>query len=314
MSFASVLQQLLGQPVTVSSRQPLSGGCISEVTLLQVVGLPSEALPTIQPSEDANQADGTAHLVLKENSKSMLNNFRCEAEGLAAIRSAGMTAPEVIACQSIGDRAYLLMQYLPPAAGGMNKTHQFEFGRDLATFHQQTSGDQIGWHQDNYLGASLQPNQPCDNWPDFVAQRRIGFQLELAQTNGFLDKPLGNACREIIRNMDQLLTGRDPVQCLLHGDLWSGNYLLTQSGDTAVLDPAVYFGCREAEWGMIKWFGQCGPTFTEGYQSVWPLPAGWQRRSDIYLLYHQLNHLNLFGGGYYQSCLQTAQSILNDVR
>ena len=314
MSVHSVLQQLLGQPVTVRSQRPLSGGCISEVSLIDVVGLPAHALPTLDHGRSANEPDGAVSLVLKQNDQAMLNNFQCEAEGLAAIRSAGMTAPEIISCQAIGDRAYLLMQYLRPAAGGIRERCEFDFGRDLATLHQQTAGDQIGWHQDNYLGASLQPNQPCETWASFVAKRRIGFQLKLAQNHGLLDHRLRRACQVIMQNMSQLLAGRDPVQCLLHGDLWSGNYLLTESGRTAVIDPATYYGCREAEWGMIKWFGQCGPAFTEGYESVWPLPTGWQIRSDIYLLYHQLNHLNLFGSGYDDLSLQTAQRILSGVR
>jgi len=98
---------------------------------------------------------------------------------------------------------------------------------------------------------------------------------------------------------------------LLHGDLWSGNYLFDTDGNPAIIDPAVYYGCREAEWGMIKWFGGCPAAFERGYQTEWPMPDGWQRRSDIYMLYHQLNHLNLFGSGYADGCRRTAAQILS---
>ena len=38
--------------------------------------------------------------------------------------------------------------------------------------------------------------------------------------------------------------------------------------------------------------------FYDAYQSAWPLDAGAPLRFDLYNLYHVLNHLNLFGGGY----------------
>lgn len=37
---------------------------------------------------------------------------------------------------------------------------------------------------------------------------------------------------------------------------------------------------------------------TQAYNEEWPLPPGWERRQVVYNLYHILNHIVLFGGGY----------------
>jgi len=96
----------------------------------------------------------------------------------------------------------------------------------------------------------------------------------------------------------------------LHGDLWSGNVMMDSQGRTVLIDPAVYRGCPEAEWGMIRLFGGVGAGFDEAYQSVYPLADGWQRRAEVYTLYHLLNHLNLFGNAYLAQCEQSARKIL----
>jgi fructosamine-3-kinase len=49
---------------------------------------------------------------------------------------------------------------------------------------------------------------------------------------------------------------------------------------------------------MTRLFGGFGPEFYAAYNAAWPLDAGFERRCDLYNLYHVLNHLNLFGGGY----------------
>jgi fructosamine-3-kinase len=85
---------------------------------------------------------------------------------------------------------------------------------------------------------------------------------------------------------------------LLHGDLWGGNWAADESGQPVVFDPAVYFGDREADLAMTRLFGGFSRAFYEAYESAWPLAAGATLRFDLYNLYHVLNHLNLFGGGY----------------
>jgi len=85
---------------------------------------------------------------------------------------------------------------------------------------------------------------------------------------------------------------------LLHGDLWGGNWAVTTDGQPVVFDPAVYFGDREADLAMTELFGGFPADFYAAYRQAWPLETGYPARRALYNLYHVLNHLNLFGGGY----------------
>ena len=89
---------------------------------------------------------------------------------------------------------------------------------------------------------------------------------------------------------------------LLHGDLWGGNAIVGPRGEPAVIDPAVYFGHREADIAMTGLFGGFSDRFYGAYRDAWPLEPGYAERWDIYNLYHLLNHLNLFGAGYAGRC------------
>jgi len=98
-----------------------------------------------------------------------------------------------------------------------------------------------------------------------------------------------------------IATGEKPT--LLHGDLWSGNYMIDENGSPVLIDPAVYYGHREADIGMTKLFGGFGSEFYSTYNEEFPLEDGYEYRENIYKLYHVLNHLNLFGGGYYHQAI-----------
>jgi len=60
----------------------------------------------------------------------------------------------------------------------------------------------------------------------------------------------------------------------------------------------VYYGDRETDLAMTELFGGFGQDFYSAYQAAWPLDPGYRARKDLYNLYHVLNHLILFGGGY----------------
>jgi len=276
--------------VQVINAKPLGGGCISEVFCLHTVS--------------------HGNLVVKRNSADMVSNFQCESAGLVAIDDAGsIRVPKVVAVGQFGDQAMLVMEHVRTSPS--SSVAEFErFGRELARLHQTTRGNAFGWDTDNFLGAARQVNGQARSWADFVAEHRIGFQLRWAVDQGVLDGRLKSHCESVIDRMQKLLTGREEATSLLHGDLWSGNYLFDEMGAPVMIDPAVYRGCREAEWGMILWFGNCPVEFERAYESEWPMADGWRDRVKVYLLYHQLNHLNLFGGGYRSACEQTAAEIL----
>ncbi len=110
--------------------------------------------------------------------------------------------------------------------------------------------------------------------------------------------------------MDSLIGNITEPAVLLHGDLWSGNAAANEKREPVIFDPASYYGHREAEIGMMRMFGGFDARCETAYAEVWPLQGGSEERISLYRLYHELNHLNLFGSGYYQSCLTSINALI----
>jgi protein-ribulosamine 3-kinase len=219
---------------------------------------------------------------LKLNEARYADAFGAEADGLEALKSAGMRVPAPLAHGVAAGQAYLLLEWLDLTGKGDFAS----LGRMLAAGHKRAEA-RFGWHRDNYIGATPQANGWQESWAQFWLERRLRPQLELARRNGFVIEtpPL------------DLLDGHEPKPCLLHGDLWGGNAGFTPQGPV-VFDPAVYYGDREADLAMTELFGGFPGAFYRAYEESFPLDEGYQRRKVLYNLYHLLNHLNLFGGGY----------------
>ncbi|WP_262915202.1 fructosamine kinase family protein [Niabella ginsengisoli] len=92
---------------------------------------------------------------------------------------------------------------------------------------------------------------------------------------------------------------------MLHGDLWGGNYIIANDGQASLIDPAVYFGHREMDIGMTQLFGGFSPDFYSGYNEIFPLESGWQKRIIYTQLYPLLVHAVLFGGHYVHNVRNT---------
>ena len=170
-------------------------------------------------------------------------------------------------------------------------------GRQLAQQHRAFS-TAYGLDHDNYIGSSPQSNQATASWVDFFRDRRLGAQQELARRNGRLHPRRAAQLERLMSHLDEWIDEDSCAPSLLHGDLWGGNYLAGPRGEPVLIDPAVYYGDREAEIAFTELFGGFGPKFYAAYNEAWPLRPGYSERRDVYNLYHLLNHLNLFGEGY----------------
>jgi protein-ribulosamine 3-kinase len=154
----------------------------------------------------------------------------------------------------------------------------------------RSRGERFGWARDNYIGSTPQANTLCASWAQFWREHRLRPQLELARRNGYAID---------VGNVADLLEAHGPQPSLVHGDLWSGNIGFLSDGAPVLFDPAVYYGDREVDLAMTGLFGGFPPEFYSAYEKAWPLPAGQEVRKHLYNLYHLLNHLNLFGRGYF---------------
>ncbi len=187
---------------------------------------------------------------------------------------------------------------------------QEQMGRRLAQLHQSTRRDGYGFDSDNYLGTTPQPNDFASDWIDFWRERRLGWQLALYGRQAGADDPVLALGERLMARLDDRLAGPDEPAVLLHGDLWAGNAAADETGQPVIYDPASYYGHREAEFGMMRLFGGFTSVCEAAYQDVWPLADGYEERILVYRLYHELNHLNLFGAMYHSQCVATLHTLV----
>lgn len=285
----AILRQIIPPGSSVGEQvrsEPVSGGCINQAVKL---------------------CCGNRRYFIKLNRPERLQMFEDEADGLDALAAAAaIRTPASLGLGIVGERAYLALEYIDLTG----HADQALAGRQLAILHRQ-QGRYFGWHRDNSIGSTLQPNPPDDSWIEFWQRQRLGHQLTLAASNGHRGA-LQTRGRRLLESLP-LLLDHNPPPSLLHGDLWSGNLAYDPQGRPVIFDPAVYYGDREADLAMSELFGGFSQEFYAAYNEAWPLPPGYPIRKQLYNLYHILNHLNLFGGGYRQQSLSLIEQLLSEV-
>ena len=174
----------------------------------------------------------------------------------------------------------------------------------MANLHKISAGKFV-FKEDNYIGATPQlniaVNTESDNWCDFYYNKRLLYQYKLAEKNGLVGNELKNGFLVLEGRIEEILEGSEEKPTLLHGDLWSGNFICSLNNKAVFLDPAVYYGHREIDLAMSTLFGGFSLEFYNAYQDIFPLETGFNNRKDIYNLYPLLIHLNLFGNSYFKS-------------
>ena len=247
------LSQALGRTVQVT---PTSGGGAS--------GGGGASTGLVQ-----DPATGTNYFV-KVASSSRLDMLQAEYRGVQELAaSQTMRVPTPICVGKDGTRAFCVFEYLQFCSGGSGR----ETGVTLAKMHRTRSSNGLfGFHVDNTIGATPQPNLPWkEDWAEFWDTHRLGHMLELTDNAGYGDDEI-----EQLRMKTKELLSHKPEPSLLHGDLWGGNKGYVRETDGSVVpvifDPATYYGDREADLAMTYLFGGFGSDFYQGYESEWPLP------------------------------------------
>ena len=143
-----------------------------------------------------------------------------------------------------------------------------------------------------------QINTPHESWITFFRDCRLLPQLQAASR--FFDAADFRKITWLLDHLADFLTEPD-CPSLLHGDLWAGNVMTGNDKRAWLIDPAVSVGHAEADIAMTELFGGFPAAFYGAYQEAGILQPDYRQRRDLYNLYHLLNHLNMFGGGYLPS-------------
>ena len=237
---------------------------------------------------------------IKINSLDFADNFKSEFMGLTKIHETNtILCPTPFATGIYKQQSYLIMSVLPSLGGGTSA-----LGAPLAKMHMAGQSKQYGFPEPTYCGSTLLDNTMTDQpWSEWFAEHRIGKILQDIGPKKITQYPV----QDIIKKVASELKSHDAdvTPSLVHGDLWNGN-CGTSGGKPCIFDPAVYYGDPEVDLAMTELFGGLGRSFYKSYQTVKPIPEGYERRKEIYNLFHVLNHAYMFGGFY---CNQAASII-----
>ena len=287
--FSEIAQQISDATNTIfeiQNSKPISGGDINRAFLLQ---------------------GASARYFVKLNRADLVEMFAAEFAGLHELaQTQTVKVPQPITFGQTANTSFLVLEFLELKRA----TPQAErlFGEQLAQLHQLKQPF-FGWQIDNTIGSTPQKNARAENWVTFWREKRLGFQLQLAAQKGY-GSQLQALGEKLSERLDDFFVDYSPQPSLLHGDLWGGNVATTEKNQPVMFDPACYYGDRETDLAMTELFGGFSQNFYAAYNDVWQLDAGYKTRKNLYNLYHILNHVNLFGGGYASQATEMMQKLL----
>ena len=192
----------------------------------------------------------------------------------------------------------------------MHNSDQKKLGKGLGELHlksAESNPKMFGFPVEGFIGTTDQNKGFEDNCIDCFLNLRIRHQLLILKSTT-LDKEIINKVKEKIKTV---LLNHEPINALVHGDLWSGNAGTTKSGKGVIFDPACWWADNEVDIAMTKLFGGFRKEFYEEYHRIFPIKKGFEKRIIIYNFYHILNHANMFGGGYLKQVEDYVNAIFN---
>ncbi len=284
-SLSDRIAHALNDGRTVVRTRALSGGCVGDVSLVEL--------------------DDETRLVAKTGSA----DAKLDVEGrmIRYLAEVGhVPTPQVL--HDAPD--LLVMSYVESGPGDA----EHDAADVLARLHSVSAHDAegraaygLGW--DTLIGGLTQTNNWTDSWTVFHGEQRLVLMAEQAQRAGRIDRALVTRVRALADRLHDFVPddpGGPGGGRLIHGDVWSGNVLALNGKITALIDPAISYADPEFELAFITLFGTFGDAFFRRYTEAraeaddpWPDPEGfWRTRRDVYLLFPLLVHARLFGGSY----------------
>lgn len=271
---SAMLSEKYNRPVAIEYAQTVGGGCINHCYELTT---------------------SAGKFFMKQNKAAAFPEmFESERKGLSLLNKAvAGIAPACIACETVHGNCYLMLEWI--AAGQPDSGFWEHFATQLSALHHY-SQNSYGLDHDNYIGSLRQSNKPNEDWISFFILQRLEPQLKLAIDRGKLHLSMHAKFQQLFGKLSSFFPLEKPA--LLHGDLWSGNFIAAKNGKVCLVDPAVYYGHREMDLAMMRLFGGFDPSLFEIYESCFPVEKGIAMRTPVQQLYPLLVHVNLFGGHY----------------
>lgn len=227
--------------------------------------------------------------------------FEKEKNGLELIQKYNVIkTPGIIDYSIIGNEQILTLEWIEEG----NRKDEFwkTFGQQLAALHQ-ISTEEFGLKEDNYMGSVPQINRQEKNWVLFFRANRLEPLVKLCVNKNLLQPKHQEQFEILYQRLLQIFDNEKPA--LIHGDLWSGNYMCDKKGMPVLIDPAVYFGHRSVDLAMTTLFGGFHKSFYQAYHHYFPLPENYREQWNACNLYPLLIHLYLFGKSYLSKIEQT---------
>ncbi|MCB0652629.1 MAG: fructosamine kinase family protein [Saprospiraceae bacterium] len=259
---------------TILKVSPLSGGDINIAGLLHTSH--GNFFVKINDSPDSER-------ILQTEAKGLKLLKKSNKIGVAKVMGQGNTATS----------AWLLLDYIPQ--GTPSPKFWELFGHALANLHRQTN-NHYGLDHHNFIGSLPQYNDAKADGIDFLIHQRLYPQLEMALNSAQLNSRDAEHFEHLFKQFPDMIPNEPPS--LIHGDLWSGNFICSEKGQSILIDPAVSFAHREMDLAMSRLFGGFAQRFYAAYEESYPTAPGLEQRIGIYQLYYLLVHVNIFGRGY----------------
>jgi protein-ribulosamine 3-kinase len=249
--------------------------------------------------------DGLSFFCKINNASDFPHLFLKEKRGLEILgRTGAISVPQTVVVSTFEDQQMLILEWIE--SGVKDKSFFKDFGKQLATLHQFTQ-QQFGLEEDNYMGSVPQYNKPMVDWNQFFMQNRLQPMVKACFDKALLTANDTQAFERLYKKLPQVFNA-DQKPSLLHGDLWSGNYMCNKMKQPVLIDPAVYYGHPAVDLGMTTLFGGFDKAFYESYHYHAPLPPNHQAQWQLCNLYPLLIHLLLFGKSYYGSIQHTLKT------
>ncbi len=228
--------------------------------------------------------------------------FSKEKRGLQYLGSQKVIrVPDQIELGEEADWQVLLMEWITDG----NRSEMFWklFGEQLASLHGCTN-HLYGFAEDNYMGSVEQSNHTSDNWIEFLELRRLRPLVQQCVEQKLLTTADASDFAHLYQKLTGIFDASEPAS-LLHGDLWSGNFLCNEQEQPVLIDPAIYYGHASVDLGMTELFGGFPKKFYEAYAYQRPLQPLYKEQRKVSNLYPLLIHLLLFGKSYLEQIHQT---------